>query len=533
MQQSNDAAGVVDSSLSRLVAGPLSRASLSSSSSSTAAAQNSASHHDAMNGSNNNDNDITAASDTTGHTQKDASKQERGGTFRMLVKGSIVHAGKRKRSKIYNNDRVRAAAAKKSTTSLSPAATAGFDLQDDDDDSSKRQSMSLSGSPLNLDDEEEEDGDEEEGDNVGGVENATAEDISSVVTERTSNVQQNEQPEQQVESSRSNQQQQSTQPTLSSKSPEGGMNHLQQQQQQPQQQPEGWRVKLYRLNADGSWDDCGTGRILCLYKSSNDGTQHDENDDGGSDAWVYRELGEPTLCMHSEVASTTGPQNVTNTSPRILLRTRILLREAYQRQGENIITWCEPYLEEGNPAQGVDLALSFQDNAGCMYIWKQVTQVQARASELIRAKGKSGKGGSAADMAHAVAAARHADLQRRDQQEIWANVASEASANSQNHHPQGHINIGGARDPFEDSVSAVVNSYHDANPGMPSNTPQLPNPPTLSNLEDVADTIAAVQVSRLKDHSPTFVWHSSDIANLIIFTAYSTEGISCYVYCSE
>ena len=26
-------------------------------------------------------------------------------------------------------------------------------------------------------------------------------------------------------------------------------------------QPYGWRVKLYRLNADGGWDDCGTGRI--------------------------------------------------------------------------------------------------------------------------------------------------------------------------------------------------------------------------------------------------------------------------------
>jgi len=30
----------------------------------------------------------------------------------------------------------------------------------------------------------------------------------------------------------------------------------------------GWRVKLYRLNVDGSWDDCGTGRICCHYSSS-------------------------------------------------------------------------------------------------------------------------------------------------------------------------------------------------------------------------------------------------------------------------
>lgn len=30
----------------------------------------------------------------------------------------------------------------------------------------------------------------------------------------------------------------------------------------------GWRVKLYRLNNDGSWDDCGTGRISCQYSAS-------------------------------------------------------------------------------------------------------------------------------------------------------------------------------------------------------------------------------------------------------------------------
>jgi len=86
------------------------------------------------------------------------------------------------------------------------------------------------------------------------------------------------------------------------------------------------------------------------------------------------------------------------------LRTRILLRDAYQRQGDNIITWCEPYYaddannrnnvnaarrpdKDGCPINtgGVDLALSFQDNAGCLDIWKQITHVQRRAAELYRA----------------------------------------------------------------------------------------------------------------------------------------------------
>jgi hypothetical protein len=292
----------------------------------------------------------------------------------------------------------------------------------------------------------------------------------------------------------------------------------------PPQQPDGWRVKLYRLNADGSWDDCGTGRILCLYKPhtiNNWGGSNDNNDssdqssgDGDDDACVYRELGEPTLCMHSEVAAAVHTNN--NHTSRILLRTRILLRETYQRQGENIITWCEPYLEEGTQ-QGVDLALSFQDNAGCLDIWKQITQVQARANELLlRASGKGDSNSkhrtSVTEMAEAVAAARNADLHQQDQREIWVNVASEATAkqNQQQqqqqrnssmpsqHRPGNSANNGNSnRDQFfEDSAPA---SYHDnSSPGntvmSASNAPKLPNPPSLSNLEEIADTIAAVQV---------------------------------------
>jgi hypothetical protein len=313
------------------------------------------------------------------------------------------------------------------------------------------------------------------------------------------------------------------------------------QQQQPlhsqkQQQPDGWRVKLYRLNADGSWDDCGTGRILCLYKQPPKESSSNEKTPNASlsgDGWIYQELGEPTLCMHSEVASATGTTPV----PRILLRTRILLREAYQRQGDNIVTWCEPYLEEGNPTQGVDLALSFQDNAGCLDIWRQITQVQSRAADLFRRGGggdrpnsnsnhssnlsntannneSSSKDNNAmhgapidgnsvttkvssmSDVAHAVAAAHHANLQRQQQQEMWVNVNSEVAQ----HHVD-HQNSEEEHDHFEDAVSGMVAAYHDSNntvqtAGSANNpaNPQLPNPPTLGNLEEIADTIAAVQV---------------------------------------
>jgi protein phosphatase-4 regulatory subunit 3 len=273
---------------------------------------------------------------------------------------------------------------------------------------------------------------------------------------------------------------------------------------------EGWRVKLYRLNTDGSWDDCGTGSILCLYKK----TQHMNSSDLTGDAWVYHELGEPTLCMHAEIKH---PSSVVVTAtPRILLRTRILLRDAYQRQGDNIITWCEPYLEDGNQAQGVDLALSFQDIAGCLDIWRQITQVQARAAELFRETGSQGNrqhsfhshdrengdrkrennkaANTVEEMAHATAAAHHANLQRQQQQEMWMSVASEAAQhhldhqNSHSQHNQDHHSFGD-----------TTMIYHESSSGVVSNTQQqqsmhLPNPPRLANLEEIADMIAAVQV---------------------------------------
>jgi hypothetical protein len=263
---------------------------------------------------------------------------------------------------------------------------------------------------------------------------------------------------------------------------------------------DGWRVKLYRLNELGSWDDCGTGRILCLYKQP----KEKEGADNVGEAWIYQELGEPTLCMHSEL------HNQTN---RILLRTRILLRDAYQRQGDNIITWSEPCFEEGNPTQGVDLALSFQDNAGCLDIWRQITQVQSRAADLFRrtqannmGPGSSSSivsqnsgsgdesedhdappGSSVADVAHAVAAAHHAKLQRQQQQDEMNHFYDISQAAAQHRvDPQRRQQ---QEQHFEDAMDGIVASYQDT-----GNSPQLPNPPSLGNLEEVADMIAAVQV---------------------------------------
>lgn len=251
----------------------------------------------------------------------------------------------------------------------------------------------------------------------------------------------------------------------------------------PLPQPEGWRVKLYRLNADGSWDDCGTGRIVCLYRQQQ---KSNKSSAPGSDQWLYQETGEATLCVHAEVTKQ-------NRQPRVLLRTRILLRDAYQRQGDNIITWCEPYYggdsnqQQRNSANhqhnhghhhanshsvggtnnaGVDLALSFQDNAGCLDIWRQITHIQHYAAELMRQQAQPDR---VQDMAAQVAAEHHSNLHRQQQQELWAHLTDE------------HTN----------TVSEAEVQYN--NMLEQALVQSLPSPPTLQNLEDIADTIAALQ----------------------------------------
>ena len=108
----------------------------------------------------------------------------------------------------------------------------------------------------------------------------------------------------------------------------------------------GWRVKLYQLNDEGQWDDRGTGSIMVKHLDT---------------------FGGPGVSVTSE----DGDED--------LLQSRIIVedREAYSLQGDNIITWEE---RRPPPEQSVDLALSFQENDGCLEIWNQIQEVQGNYS---------------------------------------------------------------------------------------------------------------------------------------------------------
>ncbi|XP_037729934.1 serine/threonine-protein phosphatase 4 regulatory subunit 3 isoform X2 [Drosophila subpulchrella] len=97
------------------------------------------------------------------------------------------------------------------------------------------------------------------------------------------------------------------------------------------------RVKLYALNAERQWDDRGTGHVSSTY--------------------VERLKGISLLVRAESDGS-------------LLLESKIQPDTAYQKQQDTLIVWSE--------GDNFDLALSFQEKAGCDEIWEKICQVQGK-----------------------------------------------------------------------------------------------------------------------------------------------------------
>jgi protein phosphatase-4 regulatory subunit 3 len=96
------------------------------------------------------------------------------------------------------------------------------------------------------------------------------------------------------------------------------------------------RVKVYRLNDEGKWDDKGTGHVSVEYLERSDAVG----------LVVIDEEDNQTLLVH-----------------------RISADDIYRRQEDTIISWTDPEV-------ATDLALSFQETMGCSFIWDQICSVQ-------------------------------------------------------------------------------------------------------------------------------------------------------------
>ncbi|XP_023320943.1 serine/threonine-protein phosphatase 4 regulatory subunit 3A [Eurytemora carolleeae] len=97
------------------------------------------------------------------------------------------------------------------------------------------------------------------------------------------------------------------------------------------------RVKLYELNQERQWDDKGTGHVSSTYVERLKGV---------------------SLVVRSEADGS------------VLLESKIQPETAYQKQQETLIVWSE--------GDNFDLALSFQEKAGCDEIWEKICSVQGK-----------------------------------------------------------------------------------------------------------------------------------------------------------
>ncbi|KAK7246311.1 hypothetical protein RIF29_41175 [Crotalaria pallida] len=96
------------------------------------------------------------------------------------------------------------------------------------------------------------------------------------------------------------------------------------------------RVKVYRLNEDGKWDDQGTGHATVDYM--------ERSEELG--LFVYDEEDNETILLH-----------------------RITSDDIYRKQEDTIISWRDP-------EYNTELALSFQEPSGCSYIWDHICSAQ-------------------------------------------------------------------------------------------------------------------------------------------------------------
>jgi hypothetical protein len=106
--------------------------------------------------------------------------------------------------------------------------------------------------------------------------------------------------------------------------------------------PSKWRVKLYRLAADGAWLDQGTGYASCERVES-----------PGSHGGV-------ALVVSNEEGSS---------SDEVLVQAAVRANDLFERQAESIIMWRDE-------SQNVEYALSFQETEGCDCLWREISLAQ-------------------------------------------------------------------------------------------------------------------------------------------------------------
>lgn len=152
------------------------------------------------------------------------------------------------------------------------------------------------------------------------------------------------------------------------------------------------RVKVYELKGE-TWFDRGTGYCAGVYDETVDEAllvaRREEKcqflegidvpaeaDANENEPLLGAAVGEGAAAAAAQKAQAMQPQSCQFVvvvsenleSEDILLASKVVREEVYQRQQDTLVVWTEP--------TGVDMALSFQEAEGCNEVWEFLTEVQ-------------------------------------------------------------------------------------------------------------------------------------------------------------
>lgn len=149
------------------------------------------------------------------------------------------------------------------------------------------------------------------------------------------------------------------------------------------------RVKVYELKGE-TWFDRGTGYCAGVYDEQHDAAllvaRMEEGcrkltvvpDEMGEDGEGIEEQGILTGdTVGDDQAGAEGKEDREHFmlvvsedlgTEDLLLKTRVVKEDVYQRQQDTLVVWTEP--------DGTDMALSFQEADGCHEVWEFLTEVQ-------------------------------------------------------------------------------------------------------------------------------------------------------------
>lgn len=124
-----------------------------------------------------------------------------------------------------------------------------------------------------------------------------------------------------------------------------------------------WRVKVYLLNAEGNWDDCGSGTLSAIIDTSS-----------GIEIIYLSVVGteEAAKNISSEITiDRLRKLQGESEDLKCVMKQPIKLRNDYEKQGDSIITWADEEIDE-------EIALSFLDTSVTRDIWHIVCKAQGR-----------------------------------------------------------------------------------------------------------------------------------------------------------